>query len=1610
MCKWNRKMIMALGVAVAVLVASATVFIIWRVGSSGGYIAKQSVPSDGGASNIATGANGLDGTAGSGEANETAGPGDAGISLAFAPGALGNIRIEPVDGSAWGVELQSAFMISSDAGVLTEAHLLAYLTVYSGEEFTLRSDDGGAFLLELAQPLAYNRLIRFVYAPTGYAPASVVFQTVDTFGVVGTTPADRMFEAPVGTGIEIEFNRALAGNFADFFEINPAVEGQFLQRGDTHIFAPSQPLEWGVQYTVTVRQGVQSVLGEVLPQDFEFIFRTRWLNAAEAPFSLMWDTEQETFLPWHEVFIALRGVERTLLDSDFVVTLYDMYTAENYLAFVPGGDLGTKIATFELAVTEIPVSEWHSFFYLFLGETLPEGFYVVVVESTCGNTEHREYKRIQVSALSVYTLFLQGEALVWVHDASTGLPAAGAQVSIGGERTVADDEGIAIIATVQDNNAPIHIVYGSHMPFVYTHRTYAPRPLMPADRFLVYMYTDRPMYRPQDMIDVFGIILPRYGHAHCADDVFTLHIGDMIEQVITLDAMHYFAVRVPVTGLFGWPHAEVRVNGEPLMSAWFQVFDYVNHRFVFDGSLNGMVFEEGDTVHADIELANFAGMPMEGIVLQVGNIQRTTDAHGHAEFERVLRMWEVTNWVPEWNTFMIHTSGEQAWQGFEMPFITMSRDIMMESTWRGNRLELRTYEILPDALRAYTGVLRQWDEISADIFRGAPVAVDYTIEITRWVTTRTLRSEHYDHINRRMVRTYNHNTVGESYRTLTGTTTNGRATINNFPVSDDPLIRFSAVVRYNDRQGRTTQVHVGNQHPHYHTPINSTIRRFHFDAPHWRLRVDETMRVSLTEGNRWFGWNGWVGEVTPVTGGRALAVLVRDGILSTSVGTASGVDVTFTEAGISHAFLLGAYFDGQRIFPISQLTIQYDYMERALDIELTACKAIYRPGDEVTLTIRSAPDAAVVISVVDESAFQGHLYEVEILQRLFGSNWWWVSFSQFTSFRQHEFGEWLMDEGWGGGGDDPGYHMRFRDTFIDNPVFESVRTDAYGYATLTFTLPDQVTAWRVTALGMHDDDGVYRVGSHRLDVISFLDFYVDLLLTTEYIVGDEIAAVARVHGAVGEDATFVFSVLYAGEEIFTDTVTGQRRAEFNAGILPTGEYVMRVTATAGDFYDAVELPFTVAYHVMIIENRVQGVLSPDAPFVRTTEGMRDLPVRVTLHNARTAELMAILPAPWGISYRTDYLAAAAFWQYFRTGEADFAAVRNAVHFRSGGIPQLLHASCDFFYTARFVASLPDMVNHNQILMYMRERTDFSVPMARAARLLALAALGEPVLLEIYEEIAELTEDHYFAWLYLVAALVAIGDHGGAMMLYTQNAQTLPPGASRSNTETSAVLRFFIHTVLDPTAALVYLNRAEANRYMSDVPERIHFVRQAHLAGDIVSYVQYTLHGTTRTVQLAGFARYSLQISQAQFGVLDLTALQGETAYQLTFYSYGHAHWDAAQAQINVTRTVTRVGERYRIAFTITLPPGLQGAFTVHDRIPSNMRFALVQTERRQVRRFSVNHVQRQLVDLHFYVGIRDTNVVRVYYYATRLFGGEMAAGTSYVVGRNARNFIWGMTE
>ena len=1285
----------------------------------------------------------------------------------------------------------------------------------------------------------------------------------------------------------------------------------------------------------------------------------------------------------------------------------------------------------------------------------------------------------------------------------------GARISYGDAQVFTDSNGIALFRAgdTGGEHLLLTVQHDGLLPFYTLIQSHEAAEVPVSQRYFHYMYIDRNIYRPNDTIDIFGCIRPRPGFEPLgeSDEIFVT-LGDIYSIPVMLDEYGTFAVQMHIADFNtmgrGGQSISLTVNGEQIQWIWAQFIDYINLMYNIEITTDRQVYALGEDIRATVTVTLFDGTPAAGVELNINGsmwypgqtvmqeITQATDLTGRIEVSLRTELAAVApppelptaqvpsdddvppavpapaavsaHWFPLSYSISVQTIGveENRAQHIWHSVPVVHRDVMIETSSSRNTVEIMLNEI---DVESFTRNIDGW----TDAMRSHPHDTDVTVDIIKSYIVRTNIWYEYDAIERRNIQRYTTEWRSYSIASQTYRTVNGRLILTDLSsgiASPDMFgrVTYHLSISYNDRNGRPVTVSAwypaGNA-SHGGEDFTSTIRQFTFNSEDnefvesWgfyssapvSLRIGETVRLSP------FEVTDFRSAPVKINAGKSIGVVTQDRFLEVLTSDDSAA-VTFAmhERYLPNVMISGAFFDGRRIFAVQGEHIVFDYTERRLDIsmEFDSAAGIYEPGDEVTVRVFVADEngrgkqSSVNISVVDEAAIQAAWYwgNRDFAREFYRMNHFAVNRSVYVSYTQHEFGN-FNDGAMGNGGEDD----RIRGNFQDNPAFLTVETDENGFAEIRFTLADALTTWRITTHAVTRDG---YVGNARDFIKSQLPFYTSIIMTNEFIEGDDITIFTRFLGTeynpLGTAAIQYSIDIKQGDEIIVTRSGGiLGNAHFNLGKLPAGEYIIRVIARYGEYSDGMELPFSVVPSGVRLNLHASAELCENNPVL--ISDLYDIaagPVRVSVSNANMQIVHDILhnatASLSGSTNRTDRTAAGIFARHYLTslfyGEAideqryinEFRNYLSANNIWIGqGIPEITYGHPDIQYSARFAAAYPEFFrgdtqfeNLFAQLIELTDNHDLNDWRMRSIAYFGLAALGRPVLNDIYRALAVLDgqgDTDIMSLLNYAAALAVLGDDTGAWNLLNKADGIIEQTQAIATPEQEEidVFRLFINTTVNPEAALEHVRSyGGSNRYVSDSLELIRFVKKFIPADTgAQSIVKYTLDGreTQRTLTNHEFASFVL--SREMFSTFNLTNIRGRTAVNISYIGSAE-NLDETNRQIEITRAIVgdlQVGNVVEIVYEVRLPQNLRW-FTIHDRLPSGMRYHGQASGSIGWAR----NTERQFVEIHFglWDNLEDTaETVRVSYYAVVAGAGEYIFEPAYISGGLFDSGgLWGATE
>jgi uncharacterized protein YfaS (alpha-2-macroglobulin family) len=296
---------------------------------------------------------------------------------------------------------------------------------------------------------------------------------------------------------------------------------------------------------------------------------------------------------------------------------------------------------------------------------------------------------------------------------------------------------------------------------------------------------------------------------------------------------------------------------------------------------------------------------------------------------------------------------------------------------------------------------------------------------------------------------------------------------------------------------------------------------------------------------------------------------------------------------------------------ISTVELPVSLAHKTLNIEILPDKEQYQPGDEAAVTLRVTNNlgdpvsAELSLAVVDEAIFSlsPDLSEAMLDTFYFRRPNEVANFDAMQPWRRLWY--YVNDDfGGGGGGGDDGTSGKPRRDFKDTAAwFPVLQTDANGEVAVTFTLPDNLTSWRMTAKGATADT---QVGETIVNVTTWKPVIVRPALPRILTAGDELLLSALIHNNTDDVQPATVSLTIDNSQATTSRLQSDNSASHNITIpannvstvgwpitaVSAGTVTLTVQAeNDGVVLDAIELPLEIQPLAVPDVTTMQGQLT-----------------------------------------------------------------------------------------------------------------------------------------------------------------------------------------------------------------------------------------------------------------------------------------------------------------------------------------------------------------------------------------------------------------------------------
>ena len=907
---------------------------------------------------------------------------------------------------------------------------------------------------------------------------------------------------------------------------------------------------------------------------------------------------QRVFTPAEKVRIGVRGtlidrmhlklyqldLSKVVQNSNSLMNLVDRNPAEL-------GDRALLIREWDREIGRQAADEDDWFFRAIEVKDLKPGAYMLQMDGTSDlrrpgmpHTASDSYW-FEVTHFGMVAKRSGNESLVYAVDFLTKKPLPGVQVR------AFDDQGLRWTATTDRNGLIRRNYQGKDSLLLVGKLGDSPAHAQSYywsgyQEFRVLTYTDRPIYRPEQEVFYKGIIREdQLGKiVNRANLPVTVQVVDPQENIV-----HELHTRTNAVGTF---NGKLTLASEPPLGDYrlvalvagnryesmFKVQEYRKPEFKLDVTTPQERYISGETAKAVVSANYYFGAPVSGANINYtvysrpyspwvseedaffanfGGLDDYTWGYSNVVMQGEAKTDEAGHVTLEIPTeIMPDPEGNASDQRYivELEGVDASRQVVKG---KGGFLVTRgafTLDTTPDRY-VYTPGSSGNLKVRAQDYDGKPVETDVSVELLR---VETITREVND-------MTQYETKLHPAGNWTARTDAHGNATLGFTIPKESGEYRLRAKAR--DQGGReiteSTWLWVANEEWAGSTQTYGMVQ-LTFDKKRYTPGEVAKVLVQLP--------NAEVSPLITIEGQRLYGAQVLGAGQRTRI-----VEIPVTKDFEPNVFVVASVVDGKSFY-LAERSLNVSPSNRFLDVRITPGKERYLPGEEATVTVttRTADgkpvSAEVSVGVVDEAIYALAPDETPDIRAVFhGPRWNRVT----TSYS-------FVEDYSGGPGKDT-EEPRVRKNFKDTAAwFPNVTTGPGGTATVTFTLPDNLTTWVVTARAVNAQT---QVGAAREKFLATKDLLVRLAMPRFMVMGDKVAIATMVHNYTKQEQevrlqTATTNLKFGGRAERTIKVPSNGVFRFDTWVEPqaVGSASMTVKARGTGASDALELSLPVLAH------------------------------------------------------------------------------------------------------------------------------------------------------------------------------------------------------------------------------------------------------------------------------------------------------------------------------------------------------------------------------------------------------------------------------------------------
>ncbi len=1185
-----------------------------------------------------------------------------------------------------------------------------------------------------------------------------------------------------------------------------------------------------------------------------------------------------------------------------------------------------------------------------LPEALPAGYYVVD-----GNWKGINFQTlIQVTDISFYyigggypgpILFAEDSTdagnpsggkdnLLWINDLKTGQSIQGAEIKEVGatEKYTSNASGVVQMApNKKDNNDnTIYTITDGNRSAVFMRMVGYGRNSYNETNLWRYLQTDRGLYQPDDTVEFFGFLQGRYNNEEIKD--LTIEItqsnwyfwkympymtDDLALEKVTVKAENGFfdgKIQLPYLDE-GSYQVSVRHKDDIVASKYIQVEQYTKPAYKLEMGKDKEAIFIGEKVNFDINTLFFEGTPVSNLEVNYninGMEHRSgtekSDNKGQVNVAYMADYVKNTQGIQYVNISAfakLPESGEIYGNENVRVFVNdINVNIEAKREDKEGTLSLDVHKY--DLSRLNNGTA----EHDMDYLGAAKAGQKITGTIYKNEWKKREVGEYYDFINKVVRKRYEYDKVTTKVKDITLTTDQeGKATTSiQFDQITDCY--YSAKLNTVDGNGRkmTFDAHFSRRWDY--TPYEGDSYELKSDKE--IFDVDEEMALTFVNNDE------------PLKGGKYLYMTAQNGINEYHVSDASTYTRKFDASLIPNATIRGVYFNG-KTYVEQDFNARFNIESKKLVFEAKTDKEDYKPGETCTVTLKAkiyskeegkyvpAKDVYVNASLVDEALLKMNDQEINTLEELYSH----VGSGLGMSYMSHMNRNINMFFGYDGMNVEKSADMVMempqtmriqfnsakneslesesvyvRSVFKDTALFKTMKLNEQGEGTFSFTLPDNVTSWRMTFAGISKS---LQAGTNKEEVIVSLPYFMNTSLAKTYLVGDKPYIGVSVYGKALKEGEKIEYLVTAEGTDFKATATGKASQRVNIPLweMKEGSYEVVIKAKSESGYtDGLKQTINVVktYHEMQVADYYD--LKKGLKIKTNDKGLTTL---MMLDKGKGKFLPHLYSLAYSGGKRVDqkylgYKVSVFLNEHFELDEIVKDEVKiSDYQIPEGGIALLPYSDSDFETTVKLLPIIKDEINVQKMTLYLLNELQNKASRNHAAALYGLAILGEPILneLESYNKIAnkDLKDQ-----LYLALAYSEVGDTYKAKAIYDEKVvkyvdsydaiKRIKYGKSKDDYLVYTALTMVLASKLNMEDRDLFFEYV-ANNYSEEVltnsEEFVYITQEINKVTDEKAKVTYSYQGKTVEKELDGGWYENIKVPSKNLSSLDFKKVEGDVA-------------------------------------------------------------------------------------------------------------------------------------